>query len=874
MRKQVFGILSCLLVLLPVSGQTQQGVVKTRGRLVNGVLQPGKGLAEATVQVAGRQPVLTHGNDGNFSFPVTGQKFRVQKVQKQGYQLVDYGVCTEYRYSENPLRLVMETPQQQQADLLAKERTLRRNLERQLQQREDEVDALNVSLEKKNRLMEEIKQQREDNEKIISDLAQYYSRLDYDQLDEFQQSVSDCLENGELERADSLLRSRGDMRSRIIAVKTEQMEEAKEEEALAQRQRDLKASKEGTSRRIEEIAADCYYYYQRFMQDHKNDSAAYYLELRTLLDSTNVRWLNDLGVFVYEYLGDARRACEIFKKEKRQAVARYGEISGEVINASINELSIKALLTGIQLEENFTQQNLKEKKEVEQELDDLLQRCEQVYGANSIQLAIAYNNYGSILLKNGLISDAQSLYWKAIQICGSQIESKDITVLSVLNNIASLWYEKGDYENAYYYLDDFFEKGKAFFDDDQPITATLYNNYANAAHKIGKDEESLTYHRKALKIRERIYNHKHPLIADSYNNLGTTLTKLEKYDEASECFGKALSVLSQVDDGDGFSQAIIYNNIGLLQIERKDYLEAVKCLERALKMIGTRTVRDVKAAALLYNNLAFAYYEQSDFNRAVTAFEHSLVLSKESEEKRRRIIEDNIVSLHYINKDFSKVSTANNIIMEGIYGLNGDYERMMDVFYRFFEDVSIYGELPRSQALPPPPVQGMGEKGKIIPLNINTVNYEELDNYISDSEEYYNKLIKKWTVNAKDNRLELAIANINFADYYLTERFDRSSARLYYEKAKEIILDTKKDNVLLAKIHLCLAICEREPDTDLNFDLIRSAISIMESCLGTDNKVVDRYKQLLSELLNPDANEWDDSEKPTALPDEVEPLYE
>jgi hypothetical protein len=213
--KKTIWLAVCLLMAITVQAQTQQGIVKTRGRMVNGVLQPGKGLAGATVNLAGRQPVVSKGTGGNFAFPVTGQKFRIDKVQKQGYQLVDDGACTEYKYSENPLRLVMETPGQQQEDLLAAERKIRRNLQCQLQLREDEIDALKVSQQEKDSLLRVLYQQQGDNEKLIADMAKRFSTLDYDQLDDFYRQVSWFIENGELTRADSLLRTRGDINAQV-----------------------------------------------------------------------------------------------------------------------------------------------------------------------------------------------------------------------------------------------------------------------------------------------------------------------------------------------------------------------------------------------------------------------------------------------------------------------------------------------------------------------------------------------------------------------------------------------------------------------------------------------------------------------------------
>ena len=47
-----------------VFAQTQQGYVKTKGRMVNGQLVPGQGLKGATVSIKGRTAVLVNSDDG------------------------------------------------------------------------------------------------------------------------------------------------------------------------------------------------------------------------------------------------------------------------------------------------------------------------------------------------------------------------------------------------------------------------------------------------------------------------------------------------------------------------------------------------------------------------------------------------------------------------------------------------------------------------------------------------------------------------------------------------------------------------------------------------------------------------------------------
>ena len=132
----LIAIVNCLALM----GQTQHGYVKTKGRLANnGAVIAGTRLSGATVSVKGGNAVLS-GNNGTFSLSVPNNNYFLQSVQKDGYVLTDPEVLSkQYSYSKNPLVLVLETPDQQTDDKLAAERKIRRTLQRQLQDKEEEI---------------------------------------------------------------------------------------------------------------------------------------------------------------------------------------------------------------------------------------------------------------------------------------------------------------------------------------------------------------------------------------------------------------------------------------------------------------------------------------------------------------------------------------------------------------------------------------------------------------------------------------------------------------------------------------------------------------------------------------------------------------
>ena len=194
MKRIFLFLVIALIATISVTAQTQKGVVKTRGKMINGQHVPGKGLPGAVVSIKGQNDVGVKNNNGSFSFPVEEKRFVVDSVKKKDYELVDADAAPKtYTYSTDTLFLIMETPEQAMQDKLSSERKIRRTLQRQLQERENEIETLKaenrISQQEYQQALQKLYADQESNEKLISEMAKRYSTLDYDQMDEFYRLV-------------------------------------------------------------------------------------------------------------------------------------------------------------------------------------------------------------------------------------------------------------------------------------------------------------------------------------------------------------------------------------------------------------------------------------------------------------------------------------------------------------------------------------------------------------------------------------------------------------------------------------------------------------------------------------------------------------
>lgn len=333
MKKLILLFVTITLSLI-LSAQTQQGYVKTKGRMIDGKYEPGQGLKGATVSIQGITLVVVKNNNGSFSFPIPAKTFMVKSVQKNGYQLVDEdAIRKSYDYSSNPIYLVMETPEQQLQDKLDAERKIRRTLQRTLEQREDELkalkDAQRITVEEYRQDLEELYANQRDNDKLIEKMAKQYAQMDYDQMDDLNQRISDAILNGRLAEADSLLRSKGDLKNRIDEIRNEQQAEAQREVEIAQEQKDLDEAKVGTQKKLEDVASDCYKLFDLCKLKMEWDSAAYYIALRAELDTINVEWQFEAGEFNSDYWQwttdkDRKKSLLFFNRAALSAKQAYG----------------------------------------------------------------------------------------------------------------------------------------------------------------------------------------------------------------------------------------------------------------------------------------------------------------------------------------------------------------------------------------------------------------------------------------------------------------------------------------------------------------------------------------------------------------------
>lgn len=191
--------------------QTQLGYVKTIGR----PNKPGMALSGVVVRVKGLVNSVLTSEKGEFSIIIPGKKdgdeIAIINVGKNGYELKDRALLGRPLVfsTKVPLEILMIDKKQLEADRQRIEENAYRvaecNYQEKLLELEKQNKANEITAEKYRLELESLQNQYDKYISLIGEMADRYARTDYDQLDSIDREINICIENGDFDKADSLI---------------------------------------------------------------------------------------------------------------------------------------------------------------------------------------------------------------------------------------------------------------------------------------------------------------------------------------------------------------------------------------------------------------------------------------------------------------------------------------------------------------------------------------------------------------------------------------------------------------------------------------------------------------------------------------------
>jgi len=209
--RRVYTLLIMCSLAVGSWAQIQQGFVKTIGR----PNKPGVALSGVTIRIRGLVNAVVSSQTGEFHLSVPNKKdgdpFVLLSIQKNGYELKDKDLLGRQLVfsSRVPIEILMVDQKQLAADKKRIEdnayRVAERNYQKKLKEIETQKQNNEMTAERYKQELEQLQAHYEKYLALIGDMADRYARTDYDQLDSIDREINICIENGEFDKADSLI---------------------------------------------------------------------------------------------------------------------------------------------------------------------------------------------------------------------------------------------------------------------------------------------------------------------------------------------------------------------------------------------------------------------------------------------------------------------------------------------------------------------------------------------------------------------------------------------------------------------------------------------------------------------------------------------
>jgi eukaryotic-like serine/threonine-protein kinase len=115
-------------------------------------------------------------------------------------------------------------------------------------------------------------------------------------------------------------------------------------------------------------------------------------------------------------------------------------------------------------------------------------------------------------------------------------------VYNTLNNMANVYYEKGDYARAFQSYRDALQEVEALKGALHPDSAALRFNIGDVLTKMGRFDEAEPYLQQALERREKLFGPEHPDVAESLQGLAELWEEQGKHEKARLDLERALDI--------------------------------------------------------------------------------------------------------------------------------------------------------------------------------------------------------------------------------------------------------------------------------------------------------------------------------------------
>ncbi len=259
-----------------------------------------------------------------------------------------------------------------------------------------------------------------------------------------------------------------------------------------------------------------------------------------------------------------------------------------------------------------------------------IKMCESLFGADSSEIALSYNNIGLVYNSQGNYPKALEYYRKALAIYEKVLSEEHPDTATSYNNIGLVYYHQGDYVKSEEYMSKALKIQINIFGKEHIDTAITYNNLAGVYDIQDNYAKALEYYLNALRTNEKLLGPEHLSTIANYTGIGVVYSNQENYTEALDYHFKALALDEKLLGIDHPSTATDYNNIGCVYDHKNEYDKALQYHHKALKIRERVLGVEHPDTAVSYANIGKVYKKQYNESKALEYYLQALYARKKT----------------------------------------------------------------------------------------------------------------------------------------------------------------------------------------------------------------------------------------------------
>ena len=254
---------------------------------------------------------------------------------------------------------------------------------------------------------------------------------------------------------------------------------------------------------------------------------------------------------------------------------------------------------------------------------------EEIFGKNSLEVSIIYNNIGSALYAQGKFPEALAHFQNSLRITKKTLGENHVGVSIICNYIGSVLHAQGKFPEALVHHQNALRITKEKLGENHAKVAITYSKIGSVLHAQGKFSEALAHHRNALRITKETLGENHVDMSTVYSEIGLSLLWQGNFSEALAHHQNALRITKEKLGENHVKVAAIYNNIGSVLHAQENFSEALAHFQNALRIKKEKLGENHVDVATIYNNIGFILQEQGKFPKALTYHQSALRICKE-----------------------------------------------------------------------------------------------------------------------------------------------------------------------------------------------------------------------------------------------------